>query len=65
MPETNTEFYGAINYCKKLVNNYLKGRKITGEDLKVVSVKFSTLSLAVFVIRSISWHIHECPCLET
>jgi hypothetical protein len=33
-------------------------------DLKVVSAKFSTLSLAVFVISIIAWHTQARPSLE-
>jgi hypothetical protein len=35
-----------------------------GENLKVVCAEFSTLSLAVFVVRVSAWRRKGCPHLE-
>ncbi len=35
-----------------------------GDNLKVVSAEFSTLSQPVFVMSVMAWHTQEPPCLE-
>ncbi len=41
----------------------LRAQKLTGETQKFVWVKFSTLSLAVFVMSVIAWHRQARPHL--
>jgi hypothetical protein len=38
--------------------------KLKGDSLKVVCAEFSTLSLAVFVMSVIEWHLQARPHLE-
>ncbi len=42
----------------------LGARKLTGENLKVVQAKFSTLSKAVFIRSVITWYRQARPHLE-